>query len=146
MSDSETPWTVAHQAPLSMGFSRQEYWSGLLCPGGYSQPRNQTWGTYGSCIVSGFFTTSATWEACVCVCVCMFVCVCVCVYIYVCVCVCVYIYMFVCVYIYICLCVCSLSEVKKKPFPNVNVLLKGYKSEPKGIFVLGRGQLDGCYM
>ena len=27
-----TPWTVAHQAPLSMGFSRQEYWSGLLCP------------------------------------------------------------------------------------------------------------------
>ena len=30
-----TPWTVAHQAPLSMGFSRQEYWSGLpfLSPG-----------------------------------------------------------------------------------------------------------------
>ena len=28
MSDSATPWTVAHQAPLSMGFSRQEYWSG----------------------------------------------------------------------------------------------------------------------
>ena len=27
-----TPWTVAHQAPLSMGFSRQEYWSGLPCP------------------------------------------------------------------------------------------------------------------
>ena len=27
-----TPWTVAHQAPLSMGFSRQEYWSGLSCP------------------------------------------------------------------------------------------------------------------
>ena len=27
-----TLWTVAHQAPLSMGFSRQEYWSGLLCP------------------------------------------------------------------------------------------------------------------
>ena len=25
----ETPWTVAHQAPLSMGFSRQEYWGGL---------------------------------------------------------------------------------------------------------------------
>ena len=24
-----TPWTVAHQAPLSVGFSRQEYWSGL---------------------------------------------------------------------------------------------------------------------
>ena len=28
MCDSVTPWTVAHQAPLSMGFSRQEYWSG----------------------------------------------------------------------------------------------------------------------
>ena len=27
-----TPWTVAHQAPLSMGFSRWEYWSGLPCP------------------------------------------------------------------------------------------------------------------
>ena len=27
-----TLWTVAHQALLSMGFSRQEYWSGLLCP------------------------------------------------------------------------------------------------------------------
>ena len=26
------PWTVAHQDPLSMGFSRQEYWSGLLFP------------------------------------------------------------------------------------------------------------------
>ena len=27
-----TPWTVAHQAPLSMGFSRQEHWSGFPCP------------------------------------------------------------------------------------------------------------------
>ena len=27
-----TPWTVAHHAPLSMGFSRQEYWSGLPFP------------------------------------------------------------------------------------------------------------------
>ena len=32
MSDSAIPWTVAHQAPLSMGFSRQEYWSGLPSP------------------------------------------------------------------------------------------------------------------
>ena len=30
-----TPWTAAHQAPLSMGFSRQEYWSGL--PFSYSR-------------------------------------------------------------------------------------------------------------
>ena len=28
VSDSATPWTVAHQAPLSMGFPRQEYWNG----------------------------------------------------------------------------------------------------------------------
>ena len=27
-----TPWPIAHKAPLSMGFSRQENWSGLLCP------------------------------------------------------------------------------------------------------------------
>ena len=27
-----TPWTAAHQAPLSVGFSRQEYWSGVLLP------------------------------------------------------------------------------------------------------------------
>ena len=32
MSDSVTPWTVTLQAPLSMGFSRQEYWSGLPFP------------------------------------------------------------------------------------------------------------------
>ena len=32
VSDSATPWTVARQAPLSMGFSRQEYWSGLPGP------------------------------------------------------------------------------------------------------------------
>ena len=36
VSDSATPWTVAHQAPLSMEFSRQDYWSGLTCP----SPRN----------------------------------------------------------------------------------------------------------
>ena len=32
MSDSVIPWTVARQAPLSMGFSRQEYWSGVSFP------------------------------------------------------------------------------------------------------------------
>ena len=37
-----TPWTVAHQAPLTMGFSRQEYWSGLPVPtwGEFSSPRD----------------------------------------------------------------------------------------------------------
>ena len=38
-----TPWTVALQAPLSMGFSRQEYWSGLPCPlpGDLPNPENE---------------------------------------------------------------------------------------------------------
>ena len=53
------PWTEAHQAPLSMEFSRQEYWSGLLfpSPGESSQPRD--W-TQVSCLVGRFFTTWAT--------------------------------------------------------------------------------------
>ena len=39
-----TPWTVACQAPLSMGFSRQEYWSGLSCPspGDLHNPRTES--------------------------------------------------------------------------------------------------------
>jgi len=36
-----TPWTVTHQAPLSMGFPRQEYWSGLPFPRRSSQSRDQ---------------------------------------------------------------------------------------------------------
>ena len=50
-----TAQTTAHQAPLSMGFSRQEYWSGLPFPppGESSQPRDQT---QVSCIAGGFFT------------------------------------------------------------------------------------------
>ena len=46
-----TPQTVAHQAPLSTGFSRQEYWSGLPCPppGGSSWPRDQTRASCVSC-------------------------------------------------------------------------------------------------
>ena len=40
VSDSLTPWTVAHQASLSMVFSRQEYWSGLpfSTPGNFPDP------------------------------------------------------------------------------------------------------------
>ena len=40
-----TPWTVAHQAPLSMEFSRQEYWSGLpfLSPGDLPNPGIRPW-------------------------------------------------------------------------------------------------------
>ena len=41
---SETPWTVAHQTPLSLGFPRQEYWSGLpfLSPGDLPNPGIET--------------------------------------------------------------------------------------------------------
>ena len=37
-----TPWTIAHQAPLSMEFSRQEYWSGLPCPSPRDLPDSGT--------------------------------------------------------------------------------------------------------
>ena len=36
-----TPWTVAHQAPLSMDFSRQEYWSGLPFPSPGDLPNSE---------------------------------------------------------------------------------------------------------
>ena len=50
------PWTVAHQAPLSMGFSRQEYWSGLPFPplGDLSNPVIEL---TSSALAGGFFTT-----------------------------------------------------------------------------------------
>ena len=35
-----TPWTAAHQAPLSMGFSRQEYWSGVPLPSPKINPKD----------------------------------------------------------------------------------------------------------
>ena len=57
MSDSETPWTIAHQTPLSMGFSRQEYWSGLSFPPRHVGPswvRDQTCVSY---TAGGFLTT-----------------------------------------------------------------------------------------
>ena len=40
-----TPWTVGHQAPLSMGFSRQEYWSGwpFPSPGDLPNPGTEPW-------------------------------------------------------------------------------------------------------
>ena len=62
VSNSATPWTVACQASLSMGFSRQEHWSGLPCPppGGSSQPRGQT---QVSGIAGRFFTIWITREA-----------------------------------------------------------------------------------
>ena len=60
-----TPWTVAHQAPLSVGFSRQEYWSGLPCPspGDLSDPGIKPAFLMSPALADGFFTTRTTWEA-----------------------------------------------------------------------------------
>ena len=60
-----TLWTVAHLAPLSVGFSRQEYWSGLLCPppGDLLNPGMEPASLTSPALAAGFFTTSATWEA-----------------------------------------------------------------------------------
>ena len=56
------PWTVTCQPPRSLGFSRQEYWSGLLspAPGDLSDPRTELESPE---LAGGFFLTSATWEA-----------------------------------------------------------------------------------
>ena len=53
------------QAPLSMGFSRQEYWSGLPClpPEDLSDPEIKSASLMSLVLAGGFFTTSATWEA-----------------------------------------------------------------------------------
>ena len=58
-------WTIACQAPLSMGFSRQEYCSGLPCPspGDLPDPGIKPIGLMSSALAGGSFTTSAMWEA-----------------------------------------------------------------------------------
>ena len=64
MSDSAILWTVAHQAPLSMGFCTQEYCSGLSCPppGGLPDPEDpHLLGL--PALAGGFFTTRAPREA-----------------------------------------------------------------------------------
>ena len=61
VSGSETLWTVACQAPLSMGFSRQEYWSGFPCPPPESLPHQGS--NPHLLLAGGFFTTSATRDA-----------------------------------------------------------------------------------
>ena len=60
VSDSATPWTVAYQAPLSMGFSRQEYWSGLPCPppGDLPDPRIEPVSLTSPALAGRFFTAS----------------------------------------------------------------------------------------
>ena len=54
-----TPWTVAHQAPLSMGFFRQEYWNKLPFPppGDVPDPGIEFASPESPALVRGFFTT-----------------------------------------------------------------------------------------
>ena len=60
-----TLWTVARQAPLSVGSPRQEYWIGVPFPppGDLPNPGIQTTSLTSPALADGFFTTSATWEA-----------------------------------------------------------------------------------
>ena len=61
-----TLWTVAHQASLSLGFPRQEYWSGLPfpTPGDLPDPGIKPTSLESAALApGGFFTTSASWEA-----------------------------------------------------------------------------------
>ena len=61
-----TPRTVACQAPLFIGFSRQEHWCESPCPPprDLSNPRIKLVSLMSPALAGGFFTTNATWEAC----------------------------------------------------------------------------------
>ena len=93
-----TPWTVAHQAPLSMGFSRQEYWSGLPCPSPGIFPTQGSnlwllhWQTGSLPLVP---PRKLNWKVYVLIIVYVFICICVCV------CVCVYIWVYLLLYMYL---------------------------------------------
>ena len=60
-----TLWTVARQTPLSVGFSRQEYWNGLPClpPGDLPDPGFEPASRVFLALGGRFFTTDTTWEA-----------------------------------------------------------------------------------
>ena len=61
---SNSLWTAACQPPLSMGFSGQEYWSGLPCPplGDLPDPGFKPMSPMSPALAGRFFTTSATWD------------------------------------------------------------------------------------
>ena len=61
----ETPWTIAYQAPLSMGFPRQEYWGELPCPPSRDllDPGMELTCLMSPALAGRFFSTSAPWEA-----------------------------------------------------------------------------------
>ena len=60
VSDFVTLWTVAFQAPLSMGFSRQECWSGFPCPppGDLPDPGMEPVSLVSPALAGGFFTAA----------------------------------------------------------------------------------------
>ena len=62
---SVTLWAVAHQVPLSMGFSKQEYWSGLPFPPSedFPDPGIKLLSPATLALAGGFFYHRATWEA-----------------------------------------------------------------------------------
>ena len=75
VSDSfVTPWTIAHQAPLSMGFPRQECWSGLPFPfpGDLPDPGIESVSPASPALAGRFFTTEPPGKP---VCVCVYVCI-----------------------------------------------------------------------
>ena len=57
-------WTIAHQAPLSMGFFRQEYWGRLPCPSPEDllNPGTEPVSLMSPALAGGFFTTNATYQ------------------------------------------------------------------------------------
>ena len=59
-----TPWTVARQAPLSMGFSRQGYWSGLPCPapGDLPDPGIKHGSLKSPALADGFLSLAPPWK------------------------------------------------------------------------------------
>ena len=58
VAQSVTPWRVVHQAPLSMGFPRQECWSGLPFPSARNLPDSDWTQVFCvCCIAGGFYTT-----------------------------------------------------------------------------------------
>ena len=60
-----TPWTIPRQAPLSMGSSRQEYWSGLPCPppGDLPNPGTEPASPTSPVLTGRFFYHGISWEA-----------------------------------------------------------------------------------
>ena len=66
VSDSATPWTIAHHAPVSMEFSRQKYWSGLpfASPEDHADPGIQPVSLASPASAGGFFTTAPPEKLC----------------------------------------------------------------------------------